>query len=50
MLASRVQHLTIDMLPPLADYDDAQNLMQRSMHVRSRLTTHLYILTRGEGT
>ncbi|KAI0725238.1 hypothetical protein C8Q72DRAFT_853404 [Fomitopsis betulina] len=32
MLASRVQHLTIDMLPPLADYDDAQNLMQRSMH------------------
>ncbi|EPT00314.1 hypothetical protein FOMPIDRAFT_1023884 [Fomitopsis schrenkii] len=32
MLASRVQHLTIDMLPALADYDDAQNLMKRSMH------------------
>ncbi|KZT67108.1 multidrug resistance-associated ABC transporter [Daedalea quercina L-15889] len=30
-LASRVGHLTIDMLPPLADYDDAQNLMKRSM-------------------
>lgn len=34
MLASRVPHLTIDMLPTLADYDDAQNLMKRSMHVR----------------
>ncbi|KZT67088.1 P-loop containing nucleoside triphosphate hydrolase protein [Daedalea quercina L-15889] len=30
-LASRVGHLTIDMLPPLADYDDAQNLMKRSL-------------------
>ncbi|KAH9840299.1 uncharacterized protein C8Q71DRAFT_703286 [Rhodofomes roseus] len=29
-LGSRVKHLTIDMLPPLADYDEAQNLMKRS--------------------
>ena len=34
MLASRVQHLTVDMLPTLADYDDAQNLLKRSIHVR----------------
>ncbi|KAH9922615.1 uncharacterized protein B0H18DRAFT_1120791 [Fomitopsis serialis] len=31
-LASHVEHLTIDMLPALADYDDAQNLMIRSMN------------------
>ncbi|EPS98690.1 hypothetical protein FOMPIDRAFT_1037403 [Fomitopsis schrenkii] len=30
-LASRVEHLTIDMLPPLADYDDARNLMKQSI-------------------
>ncbi|KZT67103.1 hypothetical protein DAEQUDRAFT_411106 [Daedalea quercina L-15889] len=30
-LASRVGHLTIDMLRPLADYDDAQNMTKRSM-------------------
>ncbi|KAH9907116.1 ABC transporter type 1, transmembrane domain-containing protein [Fomitopsis serialis] len=32
MLASRVKHLTIDMLPPLASSDDAQNLMKRSLN------------------
>ncbi|KAH9829684.1 uncharacterized protein C8Q71DRAFT_887948 [Rhodofomes roseus] len=30
-LASRVEHLTIDMLPPLADYDEAHNLMKSSV-------------------
>ncbi|TFY51521.1 hypothetical protein EVJ58_g10522 [Rhodofomes roseus] len=35
-LGSRVEHLTIDMLPPLADYDEAQNLMKRSANKKGR--------------
>jgi hypothetical protein len=33
-LAYRVPHLSFDQLPPLADYDEAHNLVKRSFPVR----------------
>lgn len=31
--AARVDHLSLDKLPPIADFDDAENLMRKSLHV-----------------
>lgn len=28
-----MKHLSLDKLPPIADFDDAENLMKRSLHV-----------------
>ncbi|TFY68446.1 hypothetical protein EVJ58_g1015 [Rhodofomes roseus] len=42
-LASRVEHLTIDMLPPLADYDEAHNLMKSSVDTTMEFISPLAI-------
>lgn len=31
--AAHVKHLSLDRLPPIADFDDAENLMKQSLHV-----------------
>ncbi|KAH9922662.1 multidrug resistance-associated ABC transporter [Fomitopsis serialis] len=43
--ASRVEHLSLDKLPPLADYDEAENLLKESLHeldpLQSKKRRHL---------
>ena len=45
--AAHVKHLSLDMLPPIADFDDAENLMKHSLRVCRAIALNETSLTQG---